>query len=248
MSLIPLSSICPPYRNQSNPTINEEIEVRQPLVDTEQVDELPTTTDQLLSYIEERVDPKGNWECILSVSSTVMTAAILLFHGLEKYNENHKEILGTQIINIVIITFVYARRALYCTASSVSWSKKVAKWWQSRRSPEQVVATENLNITPRPISCFSSAFQYLKNIEKMDDYFYYALQAGCFIIFLETFYLHRIEKDNENHAFILGLDILNVVYSGFLSWIQIKKTIAENRIQPNVLPVNNIRMANYQTV
>ncbi len=249
MSLISLSSICPPYHNQSNsPTIDEEIEVRQPLVETEQADEVPTTTDQLLSYIEERVDPKGHWECILSVSSTVMTAAILLFHGLEKYNENHKEILGTQIINIVIIALVYAKRIFSCTASSVSASKTVAKWWQSRRLPEQAVTTENLNITAQPTNCFSSAFQYLKNIEKMDDYFYYALQAGCFIIFFESVYLHRIEKDDENHALILGLDILNVVYSGFLSWIQIKKTMAQNRMQSNVLPLDSIRIENYQTI
>ncbi len=249
MCLIPLSSICPPYRNRSNHSNMDEDEgVGQPLIDTAQTDGLSATTDQLLSYIGEQADKEGYFECALSVSSFVMAIVVVYLHSIEKYHENHEEILGTQTFNLIVMTSVYVHRILSCSTSSISWSKRAAKWLQSKRSSEQSIVAGDSSIAQRSTGCFSSIIQCLKHLENMDNRLYFGFQLGYYILCLRIFYLHTNEKDHENHEKMLQLEMSSVVYSFMLNVIQIKKTIAQNREQSSLLPLVSVPKGNYQTI
>lgn len=253
MRFISISAICPPYRSLSNDFIrNEDIESSQPLMPRREEHGFTAATIKgcLRPYAKNMatLDQTGYVVCGLSVFSSVISIATLWLHSIEQNHESHKEILGTEILNLLLMVFIYVRRILWCSALSINASKKAAEWLHlPDHSAEQNTAENGANITQQPRNCFVPVAQWWRKLNDADQR-YYLLKSGSFTFIALGLYLHITEKDHEHHEKMLICETYNVFFSIFFSLKDITRAIHKNRGQQSLLPQNFTEIPNYQTI
>ncbi len=253
MCLIPISAICPPYRSRSNDSSrNEEIESSQPLINRREERGSTTVTikDSLRPYTQSmaQLDQTGNFVCTLSVLSSVASILTLLLHSLEQYHEKHEVILGTEILNLLLMVFINVNRFLWCSSLSINTSKKAAEWLQQPEdSSEQDIAADGASTAQQPRSCFAPVVRWWQKLSDK-DYLYYLLRFNSFLFTAAGSYLHFAEKDHANHMAILTYEGMGAFFSVLFALDEVTRTRLQNRIQQRLLLQNSIEMPNYQTV
>ncbi len=253
MCLIPISAICPPYRSRSNDSSqNDEIESSQPLINRREEGGLTTAAikDSLRPYAQSmaQLDQTGNFVCTLSVLSSVASILTLLLHSLEQYHENHEVILGTEILNLLLMVFINVRRFLWCSSLSINASKKAVEWLQQPdHSSGQDTTADGASTAQQSRSCFAPVVRWWQKLSDK-DYLYYLLRFNSFLFMAAGSYLHITEKDHENHMKILAYEGMGACFSVLFALDEVTRTRLHNRRQQRLLLQNSIEMPNYQTV
>ncbi len=207
--------------------------------------------DRFEPYIQSHadLDQKEYASLILSAFCLGVSIATFLFHCVEKYHENHKEMLATHIVNIFLTVLRDLKYVFSCSSYYIKGAKVITKLLISKPTSEQgMILINHSRIEQQPTNCFWPAVQWWARLDNNYYYSYYALIAVSGITAALGCILHFIEKDHENHMAMLWLEGANIWFNILLTSIQAARIAAQEWGQPNLLPQNFIRMPNCQTI
>ncbi len=208
-------------------------------------------TDRFEPYIQSHADLDQKNYASLILSAFCLGASIATFslHCIEKYHENHKEILATHMINILFIIFRDIKYVFSCPRYYIAAVKIVKEWLQPKLASEQgMILANRSRMVQQSTNFFWPVIQWWARLDNNYYYSYYALIVVSGITAALGCILHFIEKDHENHMAMLWLEGVNIFVNLLLTSIQGARIAVQKWGQPSLPPQNFIYMPNYQTV